>query len=300
MSAGRIGLAVSGGPDSLALLLLAHAARPGQVEAATVDHRLRAGSAGEAAMVAQVCVSLNVPHTALAVTVGEGNLQAAAREARYSALIGWAAERGLAALVTAHHADDQAETLLMRLNRGSGVAGLAGVRARGLAPGSQLPLLRPLLDWRRAELAGIVAAAELTAAADPSNRDDRFARVRLRHVLAEADWLDPAALARSAAHLADADAALEWAARREWSEQVETGPMGVTYRPRAPRAIALRVLMRIVTELDGEEPRGSAVARLFDSLAGRQPGSIGTLVARPLPDGWHFMRAPMRKATRPD
>lgn len=300
MSAGRIGLAVSGGPDSLALLLLAHAARPGQVEAATVDHRLRAGSAGEAAMVAQVCVSLNVPHTALAVTVGEGNLQAAAREARYSALIGWAAERGLAALVTAHHADDQAETLLMRLNRGSGVAGLAGVRARGLAPGSQLPLLRPLLDWRRAELAGIVATAELTAAADPSNRDDRFARVRLRHVLAEADWLDPAALARSAAHLADADAALEWAARREWSEQVETGPMGVTYRPRAPRAIALRVLMRIVTELDGEEPRGSAVARLFDSLAGRQPGSIGTLVARPLPDGWHFTRAPVRKATRPD
>lgn len=249
-------------------------------------------------MVARVCDVLGVPHAALAVTIDQGNLQAQAREARYAALAEWAVQRELGAIATAHHADDQAETLLMRLNRGSGVAGLAGVRARGLVPGTRLALLRPLLTWRRVELAGVVAAAGLTAAADPSNLDERFERVRLRLALSAADWLDAPALARSAAHLADADLALDWAAQREWTEQVEKGPLGLTYRPRAPRAVALRVLTRIVTDLGGEEPRGGAMARLFDSLVARQPASIGTLVARPLPDGWSFSRAPARKAVR--
>jgi tRNA(Ile)-lysidine synthase len=291
----RLGLAVSGGPDSLALLLLAHAALPGRVEAATVDHRLRPGSAAEAAMVATVCERLGVPHAVLSVEVASGNVQAEARAARYAALAAWMTERGLTVLATGHHADDQAETLLMRLNRGSGVAGLAGVRARGEVPASRLPLLRPLLGWRRAELAAVVEGAALVAAADPSNTDARFDRVRMRQALAGADWLDAAALGQSAGHLADADAALDWAAQREWSEQVEKAGLGVSYRPTAPRAIALRVLTRIVTELTGEEPRGSAVARLFDVLAAGQPASIGTLVARPLPSGWAFTRAPQRR-----
>lgn len=247
-------------------------------------------------MVAQVCAALDVPHAVLSVQVDAGNLQARARDARYAALAGWTAERGLAAVATAHHADDQAETLLMRLNRGSGVAGLAGVRTRGQIPGTDLPLLRPLLDWRRSELADVVTAAGLAAAADPSNLDERFDRVRMRGALAGADWLDVPALAQSAAHLADADAALDWAARREWAEQVEKGPMGLTYRPRAPKAVALRILARIATELGGEVPRGSAVARLFENLVARQPASIGNLVARPMPGGWSFTRAPQRRA----
>lgn len=249
-------------------------------------------------MVTQVCGALGVPHATLAVTVSEGNLQAQARDARYTALANWAAERSIDALVTAHHADDQAETLLMRLSRGSGVAGLAGVRARGTVPGTHLPLLRPLLDWRRTELAEVVAAAGLNAATDPSNVNERFDRVRLRQALAKTDWLDPAPLARSAAHLADADVALDWAAQREWAEQVEQGPLGLTYRPRAPRAIALRVLVRIVTELGEHEPRGSAVARMFDSLVARQPASIGALVARPMPHGWSFSKAPARRGAK--
>ena len=293
---GRLGLAVSGGPDSLALLVLAAAALPGRVSAATVDHGLRAESAAEAAHVAAICGDLDVPHETLAVAVEPGNVQSAARAARYAALEQWAVRHELAALATAHHADDQAETLLLRLNRASGVAGLAGVRARGTVPGTRLPLLRPLLGWRRAELADIVAAAGLDPVDDPSNRDDRFDRARLRKALAQADWLDVPALAQSAAHLADADSALEWAAAREWAEQVERGAMGITYRPQAPRAVALRVLARIVTELDGEAPRGSAVARLFDTLLARQPASIGGLVARALPGGWSFARAPKRRA----
>jgi tRNA(Ile)-lysidine synthase len=293
---GRLGLAVSGGSDSLALLLLARAALPDRVEAATVDHGLRPESVGEAAEVAAVCHGLGVPHATLRVRLSRGNVQSQAREARYAALAGWLEANELGALATAHHADDQAETLAMRLNRGSGVAGLAGVREQGRVPGTRVPLIRPLLDWRRNELGAVVAAAGLRPAEDPSNADDRFDRARIRPRMAAAEWIDVPAWSRSAAHLADADLALEWAAAREWGEQVERSGLGVVYRPRAPRAIALRVIARIVGELDGEEPRGSAVARLFDDLVTGRAASIGSLVARPSFDGWSFTPAPKRRA----
>ena len=291
---GRLGVAVSGGPDSLALLLLAHGALPGRIAAATVDHGLRAQSGAEAVLAGNVCRTLDVPHTVLKVEVSAGNVQAQARSARYAALAGWAEREGLAALATGHHADDQAETLLLRLARGSGVAGLAGVRARGLVPGSAAALLRPVLEFRRAELAAVVAAAGIAPAQDPSNQDDKFDRARLRKALAAADWLDVPALAASASHLADADAALDWAAQREWRECVTPAPLGVTYRPSAPRAVALRVIAQIVRELDGDDARGSAIARVFDSLLARQPASIGALVARAGPSGWTFTKAPRR------
>ena len=222
-------------------------------------------------MVAAVCAGLGVPHATLAVTVEQGNVQASARNARYAALAEWLEARGLSALATAHHADDQAETLVLRLNRGSGVAGLAGVRESGRLPGARLPetrltVIRPLLGWRRAELATLVAGAGLDPVDDPSNGDERFDRARIRRALAEVDWLDRA-LAASARHLADADAALDWAAGREWSEQVRREGLGLIYRPTAPKAVALRVLGQIVRELGGGEPRGSALARLFDELA---------------------------------
>ena len=289
-------MAVSGGPDSLALLLLAHAALPGKVAAATVDHGLRAGSADEAAMVARHCAGLDIPHATLKVSLDPGNLQAQARAARYAALAGWMEAEGLAALLTAHHADDQAETLLLRLGRGSGVAGLAGVRAKGQVQGTRLPLLRPLLGWRRSELGEVIDAAGWQAAQDPSNTDDRFDRARIRKAIAGADWLDIPALALSAANFADADAALDWAAAREWQEGIAKAPMGLTYRPQAPRAVALRVIARIVLELDGSEPRGSQIAHLFEELLARRPASIGNLVARVTPEGWSFTKAPQRRS----
>jgi tRNA(Ile)-lysidine synthase len=291
----RLGIAVSGGPDSCALLLLAAAALPGRIAAATVDHGLREASAGEARFVAELCEAIGVEHAVLPVTVEAGNVQAQARTARYRALADWAGQHGIAALATAHHADDQAETLLLRLNRASGVAGLAGVRERGVAPDSDLLLVRPLLGWRRAELESVVAAAGLTAVADPSNLDDRFDRVRLRKALAGADWLDPLALAQSASHLADADDAIEWAARREWHEAVRPQPFGLVYRRRAPRAVALRVMARIIREIGGDEARGGQVARLLDSLESGAPASIGSLVARPERDGWAFSKAPVKR-----
>ena len=114
------GVAVSGGPDSLALLLLAAAARPGEISAATVDHALRQGSREEAETVADLCERLGVPHAILAIewdTPPRSAIQEKAREVRYGALAGWMSEGGLPVVATAHHLDDQAETLVMRLNR---------------------------------------------------------------------------------------------------------------------------------------------------------------------------------------
>lgn len=290
----KLGVAVSGGPDSTALLLLAAEALPGRIEAATIDHGLRPENAREARDVSELCARLDVPHATLPVTLDPGNVQGAARRARYAALGTWAQERKLGAVATAHHADDQAETLVMRLNRASGVGGLAGVRARGRMPDAPVLLVRPLLAWRRAALMRIVAEAGVAAVEDPSNADDRFDRARLRKVLAQVDWLDIGAVAQSAAHLADADAALSWSADLEYGARVKRDPFGLTYRPMAPRAIALRVMARIVRELD-EEARGGAIARLFDALVDGHPGSIGNLVVRPNAGGWSFAKAPVRR-----
>lgn len=277
------------------MLLLAHAALPGEVEAATVDHGLRPESADEAAMVARLCGELGVPHATLRVAVAGGNLQDEARKARYAALEGWARRRGLAAVATAHHADDQAETLLMRLNRASGVAGLAGVRTRTHVPGCDLVLLRPLLGWRRAELQAVLDAAGVVAAQDPSNADERFDRVRMRRALAETDWLDIAALAQSAAHLADADEALQWAADREWRAQVEERAGGYLYRPQAPRAIRLRILARAVALLGGT-PRGGALAQLDDALTRGSAANCGGVAGCGTAEGWLLEPEPPRRS----
>ena len=236
-------------------------------------------------MVAGLCRELGVPNATLRVELSGGNLQDAARRARYAALERWARQCGLDALATAHHADDQAETLLMRLNRASGVAGLAGVRARAHVPGGDLPLVRPLLGWRRAELQAVVDAAGLEAAQDPSNAHERFDRVRTRRALTDADWLDIAALAASAAHLADADEALDWAADREWEERVEKLASGYLYRPNGPRAVRLRVLARAIALLGGA-PRGGAVARLDEALGRGSAANCAGVAGKCTADGW--------------
>lgn len=285
---------MSGGPDSIALLLLANSARPGEVEAATVDHGLRPESADEAEMVASLCAGLGVPHEIMPVSVASGNLQAQARQARYAALGGWMKRRGLKLLASAHHADDQAETLLMRLNRGSGIAGLAGVRASAPVPGHEdSRLIRPLLGWRKAELEALAHSAGIAAVQDPSNQDPKFDRARLRQALAQVDWLDPVAMAQSAGNLADAAEALEWAAQREWDECVAEVEGGLLYTPQAPRAVRLNVLTRAITQL-GNEPRGSAAAALIDTLEQGEGGNIAGVLVKSGPRGWMLRREPPR------
>jgi tRNA(Ile)-lysidine synthase len=294
---GQLGLAVSGGPDSLALMLLSQAAIPGRFAVATVNHGLRPEAADECAMVEQACAGRGIPCAVIAIEVGPGNVQAAARAARYAALADWAERSKLSALATAHHADDQAETLVMRLNRASGLAGLAGVRARGQAPRSGLALLRPLLSWRRAELAAIVTRSGLTAALDPSNADEAYDRVRIRNALAGAEWLDVEALAASSAHLADADEAIGWMVEREWDENVSVADGAIRYEPVAPRAVVLRVVARIVGGFDGQA-RGGAIARLVEQLENDAGGNVGGVAASVEKGGWHF--CPERPRRAPD
>jgi len=293
---GPVGLAVSGGPDSMAMLLLAHAAIPGHFVVATVDHGLRPEAAGECALVASHCAAFDVDCVTLTVEVEGGNLQAAARQARYAALGSWVGQRGLRALATAHHADDQAETLLMRLNRGSGVAGLAGVRERGAIEGLGTPVIRPLLRFRRSELARVVEAAGIRVAHDPSNEDERFDRVRMRKALAETDWLDPLALTETANHLAEADEALEHFADLASTLHVTCADGAVRFEPRVPRAIRLRVIARIISRLGGA-PRGGDVARLLDRLEAGDGGNVGGVLASCEGDCWIFRPEPPRRST---
>lgn len=291
---GRIGLAVSGGPDSMAMLLLAHAVMPGRFEVATVDHGLRPEAADECALVMAACRARDIGCAVLAVQVAAGNLQEQARLARYAALGEWAGSRGLAAIATAHHADDQAETMLMRLNRGSGVAGLAGVRRRGAIPGGDKLLIRPLLSFRRAELAQVVQAAGVATAEDPSNSDERFDRVRIRKALAEAEWLDPLALAQSAHNLAEAYDALQAYADLLWPQQVRATVNGFVLTPGTSREMNRRLVARVLEQLGGR-PRGGEVARLLMRLERGETGNVAGVLATVEGSDWDFRPEPPRK-----
>ena len=306
----RLGIALSGGPDSLALLLLAAAARPGAVEAATVDHALRTDSRAEAEAAAAICARLGIPHVILTIDWPERPitaLQERARGERYRLLAGWAEERGLDAILTGHHADDQAETLLMRLNRGAGVRGLGGMRPTSPIPQVRHPrergdppvLLRPLLGWRRAELERICADANLTPNTDPSNADDRFERVRIRKALSDAGWIDSSALATSAAHLASADQALDWATDREWRGAVSEENGRITYMPSdAPAEIVRRLVARAITALTREGSAEPLRARELDPLlAMLRSGGQATLRGVLCSGGpqWRFSPAPERR-----
>jgi tRNA(Ile)-lysidine synthase len=297
---GSFALAVSGGSDSLALLLLSASALPDQVAAATVDHGLRPESAGEAALVRRICGELGVPHRTLTVTVereGHG-VQAAARKARYAALGGWMMAENMTTLLTAHHADDQAETLLMRLNRGSGMGGLAGVRATGPLPGGDAQrLCRPLLSWRRETLAGIVRSSGLEPVEDPSNVDPAYDRARYRAALRHADWLDPAALARSAAWLGEGEEAIAWAAARLAGERLQESGGGITLRSTdLPSELARRLVLICLTRLEPEAaPRGEALAAFVAMLRGGGVATLGGVKGVGEGETWRFERAPPRR-----
>ncbi len=292
---GRIGIAVSGGPDSLALLLLADAAFPDRVEAATVDHRLRTGSADEALFVAEICASRGIVHEVLTLgALPDGNVSAAARTARYAALTKWADARDIDWIMTGHHADDQRETMIMRLNRGAGISGLSGVRAK------QGRVVRPLLHWRHKELAMLVADAGIIAVDDPTNHDDSYDRARLRKALHGADWIDPQALSVSADALADADMALEWSVDRLEAAHVSQNKNGVAFARGSeamPPELVRRLVLRCLQRIDpGCDPRGTALSRLIATLESGGTATLATVIAR-CADGWHFAPAPPRRPT---
>jgi tRNA(Ile)-lysidine synthase len=277
--AGRSGLlvAVSGGPDSMALLLLASRWRAAggdvPVYAATVDHGLRPESRAEAVSVARWAASLGVPHETL-IWAGEKpstRIQERARDARYALLATHAARVGADTLATAHHADDQAETILFRLLRGSGVAGLAGM-ARETRRGD-LWHARPLLDLGKADLVACCEAAGQAYVRDPSNENPAYARTRMRRLMETlaAERLDRDALIRLGLRAGRADRALV-AATQAFSAAIGAKPADIGFSARLPAGVAiepeilLRLLMGEIARLSGRKPRLDRAEALAERL----------------------------------
>jgi tRNA(Ile)-lysidine synthase len=273
-------VAVSGGPDSVALLGLlgrwsgAHGGKP-VTSAATVDHGLRPESAGEAAAVAALCEPLGVPHSTLSWTgeKPETGLQANARQARYDLLFAHARTIGATCLVTAHTLDDQAETVMMRLARGSGPAGLAGMR-RQVRRGD-LVHARPLLDIAKARLLATCAGLGLNYVEDPSNHDPAFTRSRWRKlmpVLAK-EGLTAERLARFAGRATQIEALVEAQARRVITQAriADQPQFDARIIFSEPQEIAIRALAFIVIGLvarqDGQHLRLDRLEILHGELA---------------------------------
>lgn len=266
MGAKAIGLAVSGGVDSLALMLLAarwREADPGvpPLFVYSVDHGLRPEAADEVDFVLAEAARLGLPARGLHWVdekPGTG-VSEAARAARYR-LIGEAMRRdGADILVTAHHLDDQAETVLMRLAHGSGLAGL-----RGMAPLAEVEgvaVARPLLGIARAELAALVAEADLTPVADPSNADPHYERVRWRQALPHLAelGLDAGRLALFAARAGEAHEAIAQIAAATIARHATPLTDGVSLPARElaelPRAVLVEVLARVLDQVGGAGKR---------------------------------------------
>jgi tRNA(Ile)-lysidine synthase len=260
-------LAVSGGPDSVALMWLAarwrrSLARGPRLLAVTVDHGLRAESAREANEVKRLARSLDLPHRTLRWTGAKPKtgLPAAARKVRYRLLAKAAQHHGATHILTAHTRDDQAETLLMRLLRGSGIAGLAAMARQSERDG--VLLARPLLDVSKSQLIATLKQAKIGFADDPSNRDVNFTRPRLRALLPllAAEGGDARNLARLASRLHRANAAVEVlvdGAERylalKGSEALHPGFDAKVFAA-MPEEIRLRLLLRAINRLGHEGP----------------------------------------------
>jgi len=253
-------VAVSGGPDSTALLLMVAewAARRGKmrIAAATVDHALRPESSAEAQSVAHLCDGLGVPHAILRWTGAKPTtrLQERAREARYRLLADHARAIGAGTIVTAHHADDQAETVLFRLMRGSGVAGLRGMEATSRRDG--VSIARPLLGVSKSALIAFARARGAAFVEDPSNVELRFARPRLRALIAglAGEGLSAEGLARLARRAAEADEALARMTAEVEARLGADGPIDARALFEAPIAIVQRVLAGRIAAAGGRDP----------------------------------------------
>jgi tRNA(Ile)-lysidine synthase len=283
-------LAVSGGPDSTALLVLAarwakRLRQAPKLLAVTIDHGLRRDAAREAAAVKRLSRRLGVAHRTLCWRgkKPKSGLPEAARQARYRLLSEAAVRAGYEHVLTAHTLDDQAETVLFRLARGSGVVGLAGMAHASLLPKDftargegTIFLVRPLLRIPKARLIATLQAARIAYSDDPTNRDPRFTRARLRTLLPALarEGLDAHGLARLAARISRADSAIEFAVaaaqaalapvpwRREGPVVFETERFAGL-----PAEVALRLLGRAVTHTGSEGPVELAkLEALYDSL----------------------------------
>ncbi|MTE00909.1 tRNA lysidine(34) synthetase TilS [Paracoccus sp. YIM 132242] len=279
-----LGVAVSGGGDSVALMhMAADWSRGRRIMVATVDHGLRPESAAEARQVARAARALGLPHATLLWQRGTetGNLMANARDARLRLLAGWAQRNGLPAVLLGHTADDQAETLLMRLARGSGIDGLASMAEWRDRFG--IRWLRPMLGAGRQDLRDWLAARGIAWADDPSNENEDFDRIRIRKAIASVG-LDISALARAANHIGEArDALSHYAAHAARDVAIHDGSLTLLRRAYgdAPPEIRRRLIVAACRWITGADypPRRNTVLHALNSIAtGHRVTLDGTLI----------------------
>lgn len=288
---GPIGIAVSGGGDSMALLDLVHQVLTPlgfAASAATVDHALRPESADEARVVGDFCAGRGIPHHILIWADGRsaaragGNLMDKARQARLGLLAEWASARGIGTVLLGHTMDDQAEGFVMNLSRAAGIDGLAGMRPRFSAQG--IDWRRPLLAAGRAELRDHLRGRAIPWIEDPSNDNDRFARVRARKAMAAMarTGITPGGIAASVAHLQTARAALLAAAAQAARDLTRTEGAALVIAPAAlslpPETLRRLIQSTILWMAEGEyPPRGSQLDRLIAALHQGRPAQLGGL-----------------------
>ncbi len=277
----RLAVAVSGGADSMTLALLSDAwarRRGGAITALTVDHRLRPESESEARQVGAWLASRGIAQEIL-VWDGpraSGDIQAAARAARYRLLEAWCVEHGVLHLLTAHHREDRAETFWMRLARGSGLDGLAGIPA--LSERAHCRVLRPLLDLPPERLRARLRAEGQVWIEDPSNRNADFARVRMREAraLLAGEGLSAERVQETLRNLGRARQAIEAATADLLARAVSVDPAGFAWLDaaalrRAEAELGLRALAAVLATIGAAEypPRLERLERLYDVLVNR-------------------------------
>ncbi len=291
-----VAVAVSGGADSLALVHLVQRwamARSGAALALTVDHRLRPESSAEAAQVAEWMAACGVAHATLTwAAPPAGATQAQARAARHHLLESACRDRGIGDLLLGHTMDDQAETVLLRLAKGSGIDGLAGMAPLRWRPG--LRLLRPLLTVPKARLHATCAAFGQPWIEDPSNLNPRYARARLRRTALTAlgaEGLTAERLAETARRAGLARAALDQMAIARLDTAAMVFPTGHVVAERrallaGPIELALRALVRCLNAVGGTvyPPRRARLDRLHAELAAgsKDARTLGGCLIRPL------------------
>jgi len=299
-------VALSGGADSLALAAATAfegAKRGLRVASVTVDHGLQDGSAEVAAAAARQVAPLGVDPLIVRISVGtDGGPEAAAREARYGVLADAAADVGAAAVLVGHTLDDQAETVLLGLARGSGAASLQGMAAETSLRG--IRLLRPLLGVRRTTTRAACAAQGLVPWDDPHNADDRYTRVRVRRnvlPVLEAE-LGPGvaeALARTAAQLREDSEAFAEMIEETIEDIVEHAEAGISVSVGAlaanPAALRHRIIRHVVASEFGtslSRAHTLEVARLVTDWSGQGPIDLPGCRARRIGGRIEFTATP--------
>lgn len=283
----RLAVAVSGGCDSMALAMLADRwarARGGSIRALIVDHGLRANSAAEAAQTLAWLGALGIAAEILAWTQARPltRIEESARDARYRLLIDHCRQMGIADLLTAHQADDQAETVAMRLARGSSLEGLAGISGRTEREG--VCILRPLLELPRARLAACLCAAGIAWIEDPSNQDLRFERNRWREAMSPELTASLRALARRFGH---ERAAIErrlaqWLERNVSLDEAGFARVDAGAFAALPGEIAARIAGRLAGTIGGRfyPPRRAGLRRALAQLRGGKDAASGGCLFR--------------------